>query len=197
LTSTLYFRPAARTMKIVKPDLKLASDVPGDCGVYVFYVPGIVKYEDLKKTLEEWGGGTGKNFFVGNWSLDAPDLKKVLTNFKINKSPAIVISGPPTISTTAKDPKSTAYARIDNKHVLTDKEKAVDIIGATCNLFLENKVKEAVTAARNDGYKTTLNYYLGRISSKISDFLNTHKVTFDIAKGQIIVAPSDTSEKSK
>lgn len=192
----LFFKLPPTLFKAVVPDLKLASEVPDDCKIYVFYVPGMVKYEDLKKALQEYGEAAGKNIFVGLWALDAEPYQSVLTYFGIKKSPALVIFGNPVFSTDGQKPTATAFARIDNPNLLNDVAKASDCINETCNLFMVGKVKDALSNARNDQYKSTLDHYFGKISDKISSFLKTHTITFDITKGQIIIAPAAESKAS-
>jgi hypothetical protein len=192
--SNLIFKLPAT--KALVSDLKLSSDVPSDCKVYVFYVPGMIVYEELKKALEAFGESAGKNIFVGLWCLGAEPYTDVLDYFKIRKSPAVVISAQPVFSTDEKIFPVTAFARIDNPKILNNIALASSSINETCNLFLRGEVKGALSNARNDQYKATLNYYLGKLNEKISNFLKDHSVTFDIAKGQIILAPVSDSKSS-
>jgi hypothetical protein len=87
----LLFRQST-LFKVAVKDLKLASDVPNNCKVYVFYLPALLKdYADLKEELYKAGVTAGNNIFVGIWSMGAPDLTSVLSNFSVNRPPAIVI----------------------------------------------------------------------------------------------------------
>ncbi len=191
------FKPIPeKVTKAVNPSLNFASDIPPDCKAYVFYVPGIIDYEDLKKSLLEFGGKTGKNIFVGAWELKAEAYQDVLKYFKISESPAVIVSAAPELST-SKDKKNTpvaAFARIDNSRLLNDKGNAVKTINETCNLFLRGDVQSALMNANVDEFKSSFNFYLGKIKSGISDFLKDHSVTFDVLKGQIIIAPSPPPE---
>jgi hypothetical protein len=176
-------------MKMAVEDLKLASDVPEDCDVYVFYVPGITRYDDLKKALIEYGETTGKNIFVGAWNPSAESYKNILTSFQIRASPAVVVFGNPKRSADAQLP-GPAFARIDNPKLLNDLTDASNCINQTCNLFMEGNVKAALSEAKKNQFKASLNYYLGKIGAGILKFLKETNVTFDLLKGTISFSSS-------
>lgn len=175
-------------------DLNAASDVPDDCNVYVFYVPGMISYDELKKALLQYGGAAGKNIFVGLWDPAASALKEVMADFRIGPSPAVVIYGNPEDSTDGLLPPRYAYARIDNANILNDLQKAEDCINQTCNLFLQGNVKAAVSSARRNQFKQSMNSYLGKIFGSVEKFLENYSITIDLFKGTIIFAPSSGSE---
>ncbi len=191
----LLFKPQPIT-KISVPDLKLSSEIPEDCDVYVFYVPGMIKYEDLKKALLDYGKDAGKTIFVGAWSLAAEEYKQVIKTFKIKGSPAVIISAKSLFSTNPEDKTDVAFARIDNSDLLNDLTKASTCITETINLYLQGKVREAIINAKLDGYKTTWDRYFKSIKASVSNFLKDHSITFDVLKGQIIVAPSAPKDKA-
>lgn len=176
--------------KMVVSPLTLATDVPEDCGVYVFYIPGMTSYDDLVKELENYGKEAGKNIFVGIWSLGATPYSQMLKDFNIRKSPAVVISAKPEWSTDGKTPTKTAFATISDPHLLNDAKKAGDIINETCNLFMEGKVKEALSSARKEGWKDSLVYYLRKLYSGLIDFLKQVPVKFDLKDGTITMGGS-------
>ena len=192
----LLFRPQTTT-KLAVPDLTLAEQIPEDCDVYVFYVPGMLKYEDLKKALLEYGKDAGKTIFVGVWLLASKKYKEVIKTFKIKDSPAVIVSAKSMFSTNPKDKTDVAYARIDNHDILNDLNKASTCITETINLFLQGKVKDAVINAKLDGYKATWDHYFKDIKEAVSKFLKDHSITFDILKGQIIIAPSPPPKANK
>ncbi|MGA1974778.1 MAG: hypothetical protein ABSG92_04005 [Conexivisphaerales archaeon] len=193
----LVFTPEPTRMGV--PHLSnLATDVPDNCGIYVFYVPGIIGYEDLKKALLAWGESAGTNIFVGLWDLSAVSLKDVLGYFQIKGSPAVAVLANPKNSTDGQFPPRVAYARIDNPILLNDLARAEDCINRTCNLFLQGRVKDALSSARKDQYKASLNFYLGKIGADVLKFLKDVNVTFDILKGTITLsAHSDSKTDSK
>lgn len=191
----LFFSSQPQT-RIAAPHLQLASDVPDDCDVYVFYIPGMTSYDDLKKALTDYGKAAGKNIFVGLWELSAKPYKEILTYFKIKKSPAVIVSGPPKWSTDGQAPTQTAFARIDNPKVLNDLKTATDCISQTCNLFMQGKVKQALSSARKDQFKASLEYYLKKLGSGVIQVLQKFSISFDIAKGTITISPASGSGTS-
>jgi hypothetical protein len=184
-----------RPLEVAAP-LELASDVPDDCNVYVFYLPGMKTYDDLVEELKKYGKDAGKNIFVGIWSLGATSYSSLLTAFKIKDSPAVVVTGNPKLSTDGKTPAETVFATISNKNLLNDTEKAGDVINRTCNLFMEGKVKEALSSARKDGFKATLDYYLKKLYSGIVQFLKDVPITWNYANGTITFGSTSGSGKS-
>ncbi|MCW4010884.1 MAG: hypothetical protein NWF05_09740 [Candidatus Bathyarchaeota archaeon] len=192
---SLYLEPNAPLFKAVVSDLKLASEVPSDSKVYIFYIPGIVNYPELQKTLNAWGKTTGKNAFIGLLSADAPDYETIITYFQIKKSPAVVISGAPAFATAEEENNATTgFARIDNSKVLGNQTEIVECIQEIYNLFIQNKVKEAISTAKKEGFKQNLKYYLGKVKDSagkaINEFLKNHDVSIDVFQGKIVVAPS-------
>jgi hypothetical protein len=195
--TNLVFKPSlARVTRNANPSLNLEIDVPTNCDSYVFYVPGMIEYEELKKTLLQHGEKTGTNLFVGAWRLDAEDLKAVLRKFDVKDSPAVIIFGNPLIATDGKSMK-TVYARIDNKRLLNDLPKAVESINGTSNLFMRNEFKRAMTEARNDEWRSSFSYYLEKAKAATKEFLDKHSVTFDILNGQVILSPVNPQEEPK
>ncbi len=186
------FRP--KVTREVVPELKLASEVPNDCKTYVFYVPGMIDYQTLKDALQKYGGAAGKNIFVGLWRLDAEPYQEILRYFNIRKGPAVVISGKSIFSTDEQQPPQTAFARIDNPKLLNDLPKVSECITETCNLFIEGKIKEALSNARKDQFNASLGQYLRKINEKVSNFLKDRSITFDVSKGQIILSPTAASK---
>jgi len=182
--------------RVVVPDLMVASDVPDNCDVYVFYIPGIVKYDDLKNALLDYGKTTGTNIFVGSWDPSAQSLKDVLTAFQVKGSPAVVVFGNPKGIVDGQQPIQSPYARIDNPNLLKDLVKASTCINTTCNLFTQGQVKQALTNARNDQFKSSLNFYLGKLGSGILNFLKEGNVKFDLPGGFSISFSSGSKDAS-
>jgi len=178
------------------PDLTVASDVPDDCHVYVFYIPGIVKHDDLKNALLEYGKAAGKNIFVGSWDPSAQSLKDVLAAFQVKGSPAVVVFGNPKEMADGQQPVQSPYARIDNSNLLNDLAKASTCINATCNLFIQGQVKQALTNARNDQFKSSLDFYLGKLGSGILKFLTEGNVKFGLPAGFSISFSSGSKDAS-
>lgn len=191
---SLYLRPNSIAIKETISDLQLTSSVPKDCEVYLFYIPGITSYPELQKTLRRWGKTTGKNAFVGLLSSDAPDYKTIIKYFKITKSPAIVISGVPAFATDDEPENAiTAFARIDNKRILDNKDEIIECIQQVYNLFMRKQVLNAVLTVKKENFKETLGHYLGDLKDatnlSFSEFFDKHNITFDVFRGKIIIQP--------
>jgi hypothetical protein len=189
----LKLEPSRPTLKMAIESCHL-RDVPDDCQIYLFYFPSTRDHEDLEKALLKWGKTTGKNLFVGLWGMDDPNYRKVAQTFEIGPLPAIVVTGAPwSASTTENSDPTTAYARVDNKQLLANKDKALDSMERLYNYFIRGLVKEAVRNAKRDGMLTKLGHYLGKMKDwlgrAISNFLKTHKITVNAFKGTIDVSP--------
>jgi hypothetical protein len=188
-------QPSLLTTLQAVSDLKLASDVPDDCDVYVFYVPGMTSYDNLKKALVDYGNASGKNVFVGLWTLDAQPYREILEFFKIGRSPAVIVSGPPKWSTDEQKPTQTAFAKIDDPNLLNNLGKATDCINKTCNLFMQGNVKVALSSARNDGYKASLSFYLEKLYGGIIQFLKQVPITWNYASGTVTLGSTSGTGK--
>ena len=192
--SSLYLQPNAGLFKAVVSDLKLASDVPSDSEVYIFYIPGITTLPELSNTLISWGKTTGKNAFMGLLSGDAPDYKTIVSYFNVKKSPAIIISATPAFASDNEKAATTAYARIDNLRMLSNQTEITECIQEIYNLFIQNKMKEAISTAKKEGFKENLTFYLGKLKDNagkaVNEFFKTHDVNIDVFKGKIVITPS-------
>jgi hypothetical protein len=190
----LYIQPNVALFKAVVSDLKLASDVPSDSEVYIFYIPGITTLPELSNTLISWGKTTGKNAFVGLLSGDAPDYKTIISYFNVKKSPAVIISAAPAFASDSEKAATTAYARIDNLRILSNQSEITECIQEIYNLFIQKKVKEAISTAKKEGFKQNLKYYLGKAKDEagktVNEFFKTHDVNIDVFKGKIVITPS-------
>ena len=191
---SLYLQPNAALFKAVVSDLKLASDVPSDSEVYIFYIPGITTLPELSNTLISWGKTTGKNAFVGLLSSDAPDYKTIISYFNVKKSPALIISATPAFASDTEKAATTAYARIDNLRMLSNQAEITECIQEIYNLFIQSKVKEAISTAKKEGFKENLKFYLGKLKDDagkaVNEFFKTHDVNIDVFKGKIVITPS-------
>jgi hypothetical protein len=191
---SLYLQPNAALFKAVVSDLKLASDVPSNSEVYIFYIPGITTLPELSNTLISWGKTTGKNAFVGLLSSDAPDYKTIISYFNVKKSPALIISATPAFASDTEKAATTAYARIDNLRMLSNQAEITECIQEIYNLFIQSKVKEAISTAKKEGFKENLKFYLGKLKDDagkaVNEFFKTHDVNIDVFKGKIVITPS-------
>jgi hypothetical protein len=168
--------------------------VPSDSVVYIFYIPGINALPELSNTLISWGKTTGKNACVGILSGDAPDYKNIVSYFNVKKSPAAVISAAHAFASDNEKASSTAYSRIDNLRLMSNQAEINECMQEIYNLFIQNKVKEAISTAKKESFKENLKFYLGKLSyaagKAINEFFKTHDVNTDIFKGKIVITPS-------
>ncbi len=192
----LFFQPQAVT-KMTVEKLTLAEQVPPDCDVYAFYVPGMLKFEDLEKALLDYGKDAGKTIFVGKWAKDSPIYKGVINAFEIKGGPVVVVTAKSIFSANPQDKTEIAFAKIDNQNLFADLPRASNCITETINLYLQGKVKEAMINAKLDGYGASWYKYFKGLKGDIAGFLKDHSVTFDVLKGQIIVAPSPPPSDDK
>lgn len=177
----------------VNPNLKEIVEVPDDCLVYLYYIPGIQDNKALKDSLNDFGEQSGKNVYVGLWRKDATDLQETLSQFKVKSSPAVVIFGNP--NSTEEYNSGVVYAKINDQKLLNNLPMALDVINQTCNLFIQGDVNNAVKNAKSKVWRIKISDALKNLKTRIAKFLDNHSVTFDFTQGiRIIVAPSSTSE---
>ena len=186
--NNLYLKPVSHTKAVGEKPIMLAADIPENCQTYIFYIPALMKdYEDLKSDLFDAGIKAGNNFFVGFWSMAAPEYKRAIDFYHADKPPAVVIVASPKLSA---DNSGAVYARIDNPHVLGDRKKASEVITNAATLFIEGKIKEGIKGAETGQVIATLEGYLRSLGGAITQFLSNHTITFEYAGAKVSVEPS-------
>ena len=123
------------------------ADLPAEYKVYAFYYSGAIRNEALATRLRELGRTTGNNLFVNIGTLGDPDYEEIERLFAIKDLPVIVITALSTLASPA-DEYLTSFARLDNKHLLDSPDRATKCVEQLFNLFIQGKIREAVSNAR-------------------------------------------------
>lgn len=139
------------------------DNLPSDYPVYLFYYPGAIPNEDLEGKLRDLGSITGENLFVNIGRLNDPNYKKIANRFKIRDLPVIVVTA---IGSLASPPTEflTAYVRIDSKRLLSSPDVVVQCLQRLFNLFIQGKISEAMSQARQNQRSALISHLKGIVS---------------------------------
>jgi hypothetical protein len=123
------------------------AELPADYKVFAFYYAGAMANEKLEERLRSLGNMAGKNLFVNIGHLNDPQYDKIERRFAIEKLPVIIVTALDTLAS-PPDEHLTAFARLDNKHLLDSPERATECVQQLFNLFIQGKVREAMSEAK-------------------------------------------------
>jgi hypothetical protein len=138
--------PAMAGGKAVGENILLAN-LSADYKVYAFYYPGQPPNAALEKQLRALGKDTGKNLLVNIGRFNDPEFDRVVKMFGITKYPVIVMTAVAGLAA-SQDETLTAYARLDNEHLLASPERTVQCVESLFNQFLQGDVAKAVSSAK-------------------------------------------------
>jgi len=177
-------------VKMVAKRVEL-SEVPDDCRVYLFYFTGYPEYKELEKSLAVLGKKTGKNLYIGFWSMADPRYDQLAKSFKLKNLPAIVVTGHEQL---ASIENVTVYARVDSGKLLIDTNATMNTVERLYHDFLRGLVTEALTDAKKAGRLAEIKYYLGKLKDGsesvlggIKDFLEERDIEVSIFEGKFIL----------
>jgi hypothetical protein len=145
--------------------------------VFLFYYPGFgsVINEDLKNQLENFGENLGKNLLVYAGTLKDPEYGKIRNDFDISQLPVIIITGKEKVAAMKLEGESdyiTTYVRLDNKHLLENTSKTLDVVTKIYHLFVGGDIPKAQKVAKFANrtallshFKETITRVLGSVES--------------------------------
>jgi hypothetical protein len=122
----------------------MLDDLPTDAKVFVFFFPGDMSTgtDDLQDRLRALGRRTGSNLFVDIGSLADKDYPAAAERFGLVALPAIVVTA--TSPLAASPEGDTAFVRLDAQSLFAKPELLTRTVEQLFNLFLTNKVSQAV-----------------------------------------------------
>jgi len=162
------------------------ADLPAEYKVYVFYYAGAMGNETLEARLRTLGEITGKNLFVNlGRNLKDPLYGKIRKRFEIKKFPVIIVTAIDALASPAGE-HLTAFARLDNKSLLGSPDRTIECVQELFNLFLEGKVSEAMSHAKWQERKESLNgltgFFTGALKS-LKDFIFERDISISVVTG--------------
>jgi hypothetical protein len=189
---------ASPTFRAIVPKLYL-GDIDADCKVFLFAFTGMNQMNSkLREALIKWGQETGKNLFVGFWANDDENFQVAVHAFKIQKSPAIVITANSKLAF-MNQTWETIYAKIDDEKTLRD-DNFVDLAITTLNrlylLFLDGKFQEAIKEVEKAQDKRKLQDFFRKLKDawgSVDKFLSEHKISVGFGEFKFDVEPSKPS----
>ena len=140
------------------------DNLPSDSEVYLLYYPGDMPNEVLESKLRKLGNDTGKNLFVNIGRLNDPKYKKIAKKFDIRELPVIIVTAN---SKLASHPAEfeTAYVKLDSKRLLKSPDLAIDCVQKLFNLFIQEKISEALRQPGEYNRKALITYLNGIITN--------------------------------
>lgn len=165
-------------------DTVFFDNLPSDHKVYVLYYPGISLNKELAEKLESFGELAGKNLFVNIGRIDDPNYRTVVKKFGIRNFPTIIVTA---LDNLASPPTeySTAYVKIDNKNLLNSTDLAFQLLEKIYNLFIDEKISEAMSATNKQIRKSRLN----SLKDSILKGLGNYEFYVDTIIGRFGVKP--------
>lgn len=162
------------------------ANLPADYKVYVFYYSGTEPNEDLAKKLRAFGEAGGKNVFVNFAGLDDPAFTKMIKRFQIGALPAIIVTAIESLASPS-DEYLTTFARLDEKKLLASPDRAIECVERLFILFLEGKVKEAISHAKwqeRAELARALGGFFASALKGLKDFIFERDFSFSMLQGK-------------
>jgi hypothetical protein len=162
------------------------ADLPAEYKVYAFYYGGAMGNETLEARLRALGGTTGNNLFVNIGRLDDPKFDEIQKRFEIRKLPVIIVTAIDDLASPAGE-YVTAFARLDSKSLLDAPDRTIECVQELFNLFLQGKVREAMTHAkwqqRKELLKGLTSFFAGPLKS-LKDFMFERDISISVLQGK-------------
>lgn len=148
--------------------------------VYIFYCPGPVRNYKLESNLRDFGDKSGKNLLVTILYTNDEKYPLIASTFNFKRFPVVVITANDTLaSIRLESTSSTAYVKLDNRHLLQNTDKTVEALGHLFNLYVQGKIAEAL----NQGNKYEKHADLSYVKDTINGMLKGIEVTVSILGG--------------
>jgi hypothetical protein len=123
------------------------TDLPTDYKVFLLYYRAAMGNQDLEDKLTELGESAGNNLLVNLGSVSDPNYNLIVKRFDIKKFPVIILTAVADLAS-PNNGDLTAYAKLDNEHLLSSPEKTVECAERLFNLFIQGKVAGAISTAK-------------------------------------------------
>ena len=167
------------------------SKLPTSPKVFALFFDGSLDTEDVRERLRTLGEKTGDNFYVNVGTLSDPDYQAAARRFNLGPLPAIVVTA---ISPLAATPEGeNAYVRLDSRPLFAKPEQLASTVEELFNLFLAQKISQAVRVGWTQQGKAGLIAAAERVWSVIEPvitWLSKKDLTFEVAPVKIEVRES-------
>lgn len=162
------------------------DNLPHNSKVFVFYYPHeAVPYIELNDGLKSYGRNSGTDIFVNIGKIGVDQYSKMVKEFQIDPLPVIIVTGTLEVAAiTSGTGGNTAFVRIDNKYLLKNSTRTMQILAQIVNLFIAGKIREASERARKVQQIAVLASFK---DSLISIFKEIQEVTVGVSDGTFSV----------
>ena len=162
------------------------DNLPSQYEVFILYYPGAMPNEELESALRNLGNITGENLFVNIGRLNDPNYKKIANKFDIRNLPVIIVTA---IDKLASPPTefSTAFVKIDSKRLLNSPNLAIECLQTLFNLFIDEKISEAISQAKHAERDALISHLKGIITDALNGmrkFLGERDIIVSLAEGK-------------
>jgi hypothetical protein len=141
------------------------ANLPTNPKIFAFFYRGSADVGEVEKRLRALGQKTGPNLFVHFSSEADPDYDKAEKRFGITKWPVVVVTA---ISPLAATPDGdNLFVRLDNRSLFADPEKLVRTVEELFNLFLREKIGQAIRTGWLRSGQAAISQAAGRVWSVI------------------------------
>lgn len=120
------------------------SDLSDEYRVFAFYYPSAMRDEDLETALRGLGDLVGQNMFVNIGKLNDPSFAKIVEAFDIHDYPVLIVTATADLAG-AREPGTNVYVRIDDKRLLADPARTVELVQEIYTLFLRGDIADAIS----------------------------------------------------
>ena len=162
------------------------TDLPQDYEVFLLYFRESMPDKALEKALVALGKNMGKNLLVNLNSAADTSYKMIVERFGIEKFPVIIMTAVGDLAAVS-DGSVTTFAKLDSEALLSSPEKTVECAEQLFNLFMQGKVKEAISTAKWT-QRTELLKSLGSVVGDglkaVGKFISTYSISFSAIEGK-------------
>lgn len=170
------------------------DDLSDEYRVFAFYYPPAMPDEDLESGLRGLGDLTGENLFVNIGKLNDPSFAKIVKAFDIHDYPVVVLTATSDLAGAGEEGVNV-YVRIDDKRVLEDPARAVELVQEIYTLFLRGEVADAIAKAKSNERMELVRAVAKRIGaglSKIAGFVADRDFKVSLVEGSFEMTKSAT-----
>jgi hypothetical protein len=174
------------------------DQIPDDYKVYTLYYPGSMPDKNLEDHLRNLGNMTGKNLYINIGRLNDPNYNKIRNKFQIKNLPVIIITAIEGLASIKTETYfSTAYVKIDNKHLINSVDLILKCIERVFNLFIGGAISEALKQVRHDyrdAIVTELRGIMTNALKGIGEYISDMDITISIIEGKFELKHTGTKK---
>ena len=168
------------------------SELSDEYQVFAFYYPPPMPDEDLEAGLRTLGDLTGENLFVNIGKLNDPSFAKIVKAFDIHDYPVVVVTATSDLAGAHEDDVNV-YVRIDDKHLLSDPARTVELVQEIYTLFLRGEIADAISKVKSKQRTELIRAVANRIGSglrHLAGFLADRDFKVSLVEGSFEVTKS-------